>query len=104
MGCELFNTRGRCNKCHALPEETRDATYFMDNDFHNIGIGIMRPNVVALAGRAEKLSKPGDTAAIDHAAIQSDMSVLSRFLITKQEPDTAAPKTSPIQLVVAATQ
>src|SRR5882724_6642242 len=92
-GWELFNTRGRCNKCHALSEETRDVTYFMDNDFHNIGIGIIRHNVVALAGRAEQLIKSGDTAAIDRAAIQSDMSALGRFLITKQEPDIAAFKT-----------
>jgi len=48
-GWELFNTRARCNKCHALTEQTRDATYFTDNDFHNIGIGIIRHNVVALA-------------------------------------------------------
>jgi len=36
-GWELFNTRGRCNKCHALSEDKRDVTYFTDNDFHNIG-------------------------------------------------------------------
>src|SRR5947208_26646 len=44
-GWEVFNTRARCNKCHALTEQTRDATYFTDNDFHNIGIGIIRHNV-----------------------------------------------------------
>src|SRR5207249_725097 len=38
-GWALFNTRARCNKCHALTEQKRDATYFTDNDFHNIGIG-----------------------------------------------------------------
>ena len=36
-GWKLFNTRGRCNKCHALSENTRDVTFFTDNDFHNIG-------------------------------------------------------------------
>src|SRR3989442_1411755 len=50
-GWELFNTRGRCNKCHALTENKRDGTTFTDNDFHNIGIGILRHNVVALARR-----------------------------------------------------
>src|SRR2546427_6858914 len=48
-GWELFNTRGRCNKCHALTERTRDVSFFTDHDFHNIGIGIIRHNVVALA-------------------------------------------------------
>jgi cytochrome c peroxidase len=99
-GWELFNTRGRCNKCHALSEETRDSTYFMDNDFHNIGIGIIRHNVVALARQAKQLIKSGDTAAVDRAAIQSDMSALGRFLITKQEPDIAAFKTPGLRNVL----
>jgi cytochrome c peroxidase len=92
-GWELFNTRGRCNKCHALTEEKRDVTNFTDNDFHNIGIGIIRHNVVALARQAERLVNSGDTTAVDQAAIQTDMSVLGRFLITKNESDIASFKT-----------
>ena len=92
-GWELFNTRGRCNKCHALTDTKRDFTNFMDNDFHNIGIGIIRHNVVALARQAEKLVDSGDSAAIDRAAIQTDMSALGRFLITKKEADRASFKT-----------
>ena len=92
-GWELFNTRARCNKCHALTEDKRDVTLFTDNDFHNIGIGIIRHNVVALARQAEQLIKSADTAAIDRAAIQTDMSALGRFLITKKEADMAAFKT-----------
>ena len=92
-GWELFNTRGRCNKCHALTEEKRDVTNFTDNDFHNIGIGIIRHNVVALARQAERLINSADTTVVDHAAIQTDMSVLGRFLITKKESDIASFKT-----------
>ena len=99
-GWELFNTQARCNKCHALTETQRDVTLFTDNDFHNIGIGIIRHNVVALAGQAELLVKSGDTAAIDRAAIQNDMSVLGRFLITKQDKDTASFKTPDIRNVL----
>ena len=55
-GWELFNTKGRYNKCHALTEERRDVTTFTDNDFHNIGIGILRHNVVALARQASSSS------------------------------------------------
>jgi hypothetical protein len=80
-----------------LTETRRDVTVFTDNDFHNIGIGIIRHNVVALAGQAEQLIKSGDTAAIDRGAIQNDMSVLGRFLITKQEKDTASFKTPDIK-------
>ncbi len=99
-GWELFNTRGRCNKCHALSESKRDVTLFTDNDFHNIGIGIVRHNVVALACQAEQLINSGDTAAIDRAAIQTDMSALGRFLITKKDADIAAFKTPGLRNVL----
>jgi cytochrome c peroxidase len=99
-GWELFNTRGRCNKCHALSEDKRDVTYFTDNDFHNIGIGIIRHDVVALARQAEQLINSADPAAIDRAAIQTDMSALGRFLITKKEPDIATFKTPSLRNVL----
>ncbi len=99
-GWELFNTRGRCNKCHALSENKRDVTFFMDNDFHNIGIGIIRHNVVALARQAEQLINSGDKAAIDQAAIQTDMSALGRFLMTRKEADTASFKTPDLRNVL----
>jgi len=99
-GWELFNTRGRCNKCHALSEDKRDVTYFTDNDFHNIGIGIIRHHVVALARQAEQLIEAGDLTAIDRAAIQTDMSALGRFLITKKGPDIASFKTPDLRNVL----
>ena len=99
-GWELFNTKALCNKCHALTETKRDVTNFMDNDFHNIGIGIIRHNVVALARQAERLLDSGDKAAIDRAAIQTDMSALGRFLVTKKEADTASFKTPNLRNVL----
>jgi cytochrome c peroxidase len=99
-GWELFNTRGRCNKCHALTEEKRDLTNFTDNDFHNIGIGIVMHNVVGLARQAKELIGSQDKAAIDRAAIQSDMSALGRFLITRKEADIAAFKTPNLRNVL----
>jgi cytochrome c peroxidase len=99
-GWELFNTQARCNKCHALTDTQRDVTVFTDNDFHNIGIGIIRHNVVALARQAEQLINSDDTAAIDRAAIQTDMSALGRFLITKKEKDIASFKTPDIRNVL----
>ena len=99
-GWELFNNQARCNKCHALTDTTRDVTNLIDNDFHNIGVLIVRHNVVALARQAEELIKTGDTPAIDQAAIQTDMSALGRFLITKQEKDIASFKTPNIRNVL----
>jgi cytochrome c peroxidase len=89
-GWETFNTRGGCNKCHALTEDKRDVSNFMDHDFHNIGIGIIRHNVVTLARQARQLINSGDVAAIDRAAIETDMSALGRFLVTKKAPDDIA--------------
>jgi cytochrome c peroxidase len=99
-GWELFNTKARCNKCHALTDTKRDVTNFIDNDFHNIGIGIIRHDVVALARQAKQLLDSGDTAAVDRAAIQTDMSALGRFLITKKEADTASFKTPNVRNVL----
>jgi cytochrome c peroxidase len=99
-GWIVFNTRGRCNKCHALTEDRRDATNFTDNGFHNIGIGIVRHNVVALARQAEQLINSGDSAAVDNAAIQTEMSALGRYLISKKEADIAAFKTPNLRNVL----
>ena len=99
-GWALFNGRARCNKCHALSEQTPDPTYFMDNDFHNIGIGIIRHDVVALACKAEAEIRSGNLKDVDLAAIQTNMSVLGRFLITKKEKDIAAFKTPGLRNVL----
>jgi cytochrome c peroxidase len=99
-GWELFNTKARCNKCHALSEEKRDVTTFTDNQFHNIGIGIIRHNVVALARQAEQLINSCHAEAVDQAAIGTDFSALGRFLITKKEADIAAFKTPDIRNIL----
>jgi cytochrome c peroxidase len=99
-GWELFNTRARCNKCHALSDSVRDTTNFIDNDFHNIGIGIIRHDVVALAQRAQQLVASGDAAAIDRAAIQTELSAVGRFLVTKNPKDIASFKTPNIRNVL----
>jgi cytochrome c peroxidase len=92
-GWELFNTKARCNLCHALTDNQRDATLFIDNDFHNIGVGILRHHVTPLAQQAEREVAQGNLSAIDTAAITSDISVLGRFLVTRKEKDIASFKT-----------
>ena len=100
QGWDLFNTKARCNKCHALSEDKRDATFFIDKDFHNIGIGIVRHNVVALACKAEEEIDSGKTLDIDQAAIESETSVVGRFLVTKKEQDIASFKTPGLRNVL----
>jgi cytochrome c peroxidase len=92
-GWDLFNTKARCNKCHALNEAQHDPTFFADRDFHNIGIGIIRHNVVALACKAEQEIDSGKIIDVDQAAIQNETSVVGRFLVTKKEKDIASFKT-----------
>jgi cytochrome c peroxidase len=99
-GWELFNAKARCNLCHALTDNHPDVTLFMDNDFHNIGIGILRHNVAALAQQAERELAQGSLPDVDVAAITSDMSVLGRFLVTKQKKDIAAFKTPNLRNVL----
>lgn len=99
-GWELFNTKARCNLCHALTDRERDVTVFTDNDFHNIGIGIIRRRVVPLAQQAQRQLAQGGLRDIDNAAISSDMSVLGRFLITKKPSDTASFKTPDLRNVL----
>jgi cytochrome c peroxidase len=99
-GWDLFNTKGRCNKCHALSEDKRDPTFFIDKDFHNIGIGIIRHNVVVLACKAEQEINSGKIIDVDQAAIQSETSVVGRFLVTKQEKDIASFETPSLRNVL----
>jgi cytochrome c peroxidase len=99
-GWELFNTKARCNLCHALTDNQRDVTLFMDNDFHNIGVGILRHHVAPLAQRAERELAQGNLSAVDTAAITSDLSVLGRFLVTKEQSDIASFKTPGLRNVL----
>src|SRR2546426_12208523 len=57
-------------------------------------------NVVALARQAEQAIKAGDTSQIDRAAIQTDMSALGRFLITRSARDIAAFRTPGLRNVL----
>jgi cytochrome c peroxidase len=99
-GWELFNAKARCQLCHALTDNQPDVTLFMDNDFHNIGVGILRHNVAALAQQAERELAQGNLPDVDVAAITSDMSVLGRFLVTKKQKDIAAFKTPNLRNVL----
>lgn len=99
-GWELFNTKARCYLCHALTENQRDVTLFLDNDFHNIGVGILRHHVVPLAQRAARELAQGDLPGIDTAAITSDLSVLGRFLVTRKQEDIASFKTPGLRNVL----
>ena len=99
-GWVLFRTRGRCNLCHLFADTTTRPARFTDDQFHNIGVLIVRHNVVPLARQAEQAIAKGDTIAIDQAAILTPMSALGRFLITRTDSDIASFKTPDLRNVM----
>jgi cytochrome c peroxidase len=92
-GWALFNGRGRCTACHALTHGQPDITSFTDHLFHNIGVVMVRADTVAMARQADQAISPADMRAVDRTAIQSDFSVLGRYLVTRQDADIGAFKT-----------
>jgi cytochrome c peroxidase len=92
-GWALFNGRGRCIRCHSVSAGQADLTFFTDHRFHNIGVVTVRAATVAMAHQADQAVRPGDMGAVDRTAIQSDFSVLGRFLVTRQDADIGAFKT-----------
>src|SRR5579871_2326098 len=91
-GWSIFNGKGRCMACHGVnPVQPM----FSDNRFHNIGVSAHNKDFVGLARNALKVIAGGGNAAeqIDQLAIQTDMSELGRFLVTKQPHDIGAFRT-----------
>jgi cytochrome c peroxidase len=89
-GWSLFNGKGRCTSCHAF---STVSPLFSDLKFHNIGIAAHETDFPALARKAVGLVRTGDVDQIDTLAIETDMSELGRFLVTKQQADVGAFKT-----------
>jgi cytochrome c peroxidase len=90
-GWSIFNGKGRCLSCHGI---SAVQPMFTDNRFHNIGVSAHNKDFVALARKGlQILAEGGSAEQIDQLAIQSDMSELGRFLITKQPHDIGAFRT-----------
>ena len=85
-GWSLFNGKGRCMTCHGW---NPTQPLFTDNRFHNIGVSAHKSDFVPLARKALVLISQGGGGLqqLDQLAIQSDMSGLGRFLVTKQPHD-----------------
>ncbi len=96
-GWAVFNGRGRCMSCHGL---NGTQPTFSDNKFHNIGVSAHKQNFVELARQGLQLVDSGDPRAVDNAALQTDMSELGRFLVTKDPHDVGAFKTSTLRNVL----
>jgi cytochrome c peroxidase len=96
-GLELFNGKARCVSCHMINSSNPLGT---DNLFHNIGVSARTQNFEALAAQAlGVLKENSDTGALDKLAIETDMSELGRFLVTRKRGDVGAFKTEQLRNV-----
>ena len=89
-GWGLFNGKGRCSDCHAFSTVN---PLFSDQRFHNIGIAAHKTDFIDLARKATAIVRGGDLKQIDELAIQTNLSELGRFLVTKNSNDIGAFKT-----------
>jgi cytochrome c peroxidase len=91
LGWVLFNGKGRCMTCHPMNTANPIGT---DNRFHNIGVAARHQDFEKLANGALKtLEKEGGIETIDRLALETDMSELGRFIVTKNRADIGAFKT-----------
>ena len=96
-GLALFNGKARCVSCHMINSSNPLGT---DNRFHNIGVSARKQNFEALAAQALGiLNQNNNTEALDKLAIQTDMSELGRFLVSKQREDIGSFKTEQLRNV-----
>lgn len=95
-GWELFNGKARCNNCHGHVDVLPT---FTDNKYHNIGVAAEKQDFVELAREALKVVRTGDQKQIDELALQTRFSELGRFLVTKEQKDVGAFKSSGLRSV-----
>jgi cytochrome c peroxidase len=93
-GWALFNGKARCVTCHAINPSNPIGT---DQRFHNIGVAARHQDFEKLAARAlkELEGKEGKAGleAVDRLALDTDLSELGRFLVTKNPSDIGGFKT-----------
>jgi cytochrome c peroxidase len=96
-GLALFNGKARCVSCHMINSSNPLGT---DNRFHNIGVSARKQNFEALAGQALGILKQNaDPQALDKLALETDMSELGRFLVSRQRQDIGSFKTEQLRNV-----
>jgi cytochrome c peroxidase len=96
-GLELFNGKARCVSCHMINSSIPLGT---DNRFHNIGVSARKQNFEALATQALGILKQNtDPQALDKLALETDMSEIGRFLVSKQRQDIGSFKTEQLRNV-----
>jgi cytochrome c peroxidase len=97
-GWRLFNGKGRCVACHRLNASNPLGTDFI---YHNIGVAARSRDFEALAHKAsgELGSEGASKETLDKLALETDLSELGRFLVTRRRADIGAFKTQQLRNV-----
>jgi cytochrome c peroxidase len=98
-GFALFQGKGRCVTCHPMNSSNPTGS---DNRFHNIGVSARHQDFESLGTRAlAELAKAGGDSqtVIDRLALETDLSELGRFLVTKRRSDMGSFKTQQLRNV-----
>ena len=91
-GWDLFNGKARCVTCHHMNLSNPLGT---DNRFHNVGVSARHQDFEGLGQRAIKILKE-DTSEqkLEELALNTPMSELGRFMVTKNRSDMGSFRTS----------
>jgi cytochrome c peroxidase len=96
-GWALFNGKARCVSCHQLNGSSPIGT---DQKFHNVGVSARHQDFAKLVGSAlAALAKNDSKETMDRLAIETDVSELGRFVVTRSYSDIGAFKTQQIRNV-----
>ena len=80
-GWILFNGKARCGSCHQMSSSSPIGS---DNRFHNIGVSARHQDFEGLAKKAlEALGKDASKETIDRLALETNLSELGRFVVTR---------------------
>ncbi len=94
-GWTLFDGKARCTACHQLSGSNPIGS---DSRFHNIGVSARHQNFEELAQKAlSTLAADDSREAQDKLALESDLSELGRFVVTKNRSDIGAFKTEQLR-------
>jgi len=91
-GWDLFNGKARCVTCHPMNLSNPLGT---DNRFHNIGVSARHQDFESLGARALKILREDPSERkLEELALNTPMSELGRFMVTKNRADMGAFRTS----------
>jgi len=94
-GMALYNGKARCVTCHPLNAANPIGS---DNRFHNIGVSARHQDFGSLAKQAlTALAADSSEEQLDRLALETDMSELGRFMVTKRRDDIGSFKTPQVR-------